>query len=151
MDALLDRFENIRAEFIDVLDHFPDSKRTERLFNDWNLKEVVAHLAGWDRYFTEIADALEAGEEPPYWKSMTRFNEASVEKRKDEPWDSVFKEFVSSGEAIIHCYKQLPASLQDAKFWKNKSYTPVQMLEINIHHYENDHLAKIKKVLARLE
>jgi hypothetical protein len=151
MDELLDRFQEIRTEFIDVLQQIPASKRTERLFNQWCLKDVVTHLAGWDRYFVDIADALEAGEEPAYWGSKAKFNAASVEKRKDQPWDSVFAEFVTNGEAFIQRYMQIPASMWAARFWNHKSITPVQMLEINIHHYEKDHLVKVKKILARFQ
>jgi hypothetical protein len=151
MEELLDQFTEVREELIGLIRRFPASKRTEQLFHLWSLKEVVAHLAGWDRYFTDIVAALESGEEPPYWKSMTKFNEASLEKRKDETWDSVFAEFVANGEAFVRCYKQIPQSLQHTRFWKRKSYTPAQVLEINIHHYKNDHLSEIKRVLSSLQ
>jgi hypothetical protein len=151
MDELLDRFQEIRTEFIDVLRRFHASKRTERLFNPWCLKDAVAHLAGWDRYFVDIVDALEAGEKPAYWGSMAKFNAASVEKRKDQSWDSVFDEFVTNGEAFIRRCNHIPESMWTARFWDHKSITPVQMLEINIHHYGKDHLAAVKKVLARFQ
>ncbi len=151
MDKLLGRFQDIRAEFIDVLRQFPASKRTDALFDHWCLQDVVAHLAGWDRYFIDIVDALEAGNDPPYWESIVKFNEASVEIRKDESWDSVFDEFVANGEAFIQRYKQIPESMWTVSFWKDKSITPEQMLKVNIHHYGKDHLTKVKKKLARIE
>lgn len=151
MDELLDRFQEIRAEFINVLQRFPASERMERLFDQWCLKDVVAHLAGWDRYFVDIVVALEEGDKPPYWGSMVQFNEISVEKRKDQPWESVFDEFVANSEAFVQRYKQIPEAMWAARFWEHKSITPIKMLEINIHHYEKDHLAKVKEVLARFQ
>jgi hypothetical protein len=151
MDELLSQFTEIREEFIEILDRFPPARRGEVLFSDWNLKDVVAHLTGWDRYFIDILDALRTGHAPPYWGNMTKFNEAAVQKRRKSSWEIVYDEFVATGEEFIHRYNQLPAEYREARFWKGKSYTPFRILEINIHHYGKSHLQQIKKKLSRLE
>lgn len=151
MDKLLSQFKEIREEFVEILDRFPAPSRSVVLFGDWNLKDVLAHLTGWDRYFIDILDALQAGEEPPYWGNMSKFNEASVQKRRESSWEVVFDDFVATGEAFIHCYNQLPAEYREVRFWKGRSYTPVRMLEINIHHYGKSHLPQVKRKLVRLE
>lgn len=150
MDELLSQFIEVRDELIETLHRFPAPSRSVVLFGDWNLKDVVAHLTGWDRYFIDILDSLQAGEEPPYWGSMTKFNEASVQKRKETSWEVVLGEFVASGDEFIHRYNQLPAGYWDVRFWKGRSYTPVRILEVNIHHY-GSHLPQVKRKLARLE
>jgi hypothetical protein len=139
------------SNFLKSWTAFPRRVESAVLFGDWNLKDVVAHLTGWDRYFIDILDALQAGEEPPYWGNMTKFNEASVQKRRESSWEVVNDEFVATGEEFIHRYNQLPAEYREVSFWKGRSYTPVRMLEINIHHYGKSHLPQIKKKLARLE
>jgi hypothetical protein len=151
MDELVSQFEEVRAEFLDVLRQFPARNRSRILFGKWSLKDVVAHLTGWDQYFVDILISLQAGEEPPYWGNMDKFNEASVQKRRKKPWRAVYDEFVDAGDEFIRCYTQLPTELRDARFWKGRSYTPIRILEIDIHHYAVSHLKPIKKALARIE
>jgi len=55
------------------------------------------------------------------------------------------------GDEFIRCYTQLPTELWDVRFWKGRSYTPVRILEINIHHYAVSHLTQVKDKLASLE
>ena len=151
MDELISHFVEVRAEFLDVLGRFPARRRGDVLFGKWNLKDLVAHLAGWDQYFVELLVSLQAGEEPPYWGNMTKFNEASVQKRRESPWEVVYDEFVAAGDEFIRCCTQLPAELRDVRFWKGRSYTPARILEINIHHYAVSHLKQVKRKLASLE
>jgi hypothetical protein len=150
MNELLSQFTEVRDEFIEILQRFPAPRRSAVLFGEWNLKDVIAHLTGWDRYFTDILDCLQAGEEPAYWGNMTKFNEVSVQKRRESSWEVVYDEFVATGEEFIHRYDQLPEELRGGKFWRGRSYTPVRILEVNIHHY-GSHLAQVKRKLARLE
>ena len=113
MDELISHFVEVRAEFLDVLGRFPARRRGDVLFGKWNLKDLVAHLAGWDQYFVELLVSLQAGEEPPYWGNMTKFNEASVQKRRESPWEVVYDEFVAAGDEFIRCCTQLPAELRN--------------------------------------
>ena len=80
MDQPVAEFAGVRAELLAALRQFPAKNRNDILFGEWSLKDVTAHLAGWDRYFTDILECLEAAEEAPYWGTIKRFNEASVEK-----------------------------------------------------------------------
>ncbi|MFX0145376.1 MAG: maleylpyruvate isomerase N-terminal domain-containing protein [Candidatus Hodarchaeota archaeon] len=150
MDELLSQFIEIREEFNKILDRFPALSRSVVLFGDWNLKDLIAHLTGWDRYFVDILDSLQAGEEPPYWGNMTRFNKTSVQKRSASSWEDNYDEFVATGEEFIRRYNQLPVEFRWNRFWRRRSYTPVRILEINIHHY-GSHLSQVKRKLYRLE
>ena len=151
MKELLSRFQEVRTEFIETLNRFPAPQRGEVLFGNWDLKDVVAHITGWDRYFVEILDHLESDEEPPYWKNMTGFNEGTLTKSRKSSWESVCAEFVSGGEEFIRRYADLPSELWDVRFWKGRSYTPQRMLEINIHHYGKSHLVQVRQKLDNLE
>jgi hypothetical protein len=151
MDELISRFAEVRDDFIETLQRFPTVKRDVVLFGEWSLKDVIAHFVGWDRYFIDLLDSLQVDEEPPYWQNMTKFNKASVDKRRESSWEAVYEAFVSTSEEFIRRYRLLPEALREIRFWRNKSYSPISILEINIHHYEKSHLAQIKKTLSGIE
>jgi hypothetical protein len=45
MNELLSQFIDVRDEFIEALHRFPAPRRSEVLFGDWSIKDVIAHLA----------------------------------------------------------------------------------------------------------
>ena len=151
MDQPAAEFAGVRAELLAALRRSPAKNRNDILFGEWNLKDVTAHLAGWDRYFTDILECLEAAEEALYWGNIKRFNEASVEKRRRSSWKVVYEEFTTAGEDFIDRYGQLSAELLNSRFWSGRPYTPAKILRINLHHYGQSHLPEITRKLAALE
>ena len=147
MNELVSRFAQDRQDLLDTLKDFPADRVEEVAFGKWNLRCLVAHLAGWDGFFTELVKLLRAGSKVPYWGEIDAFNEASVQARADWTWKKVYDEFVSAGEAFIAEYGSLEEELWDRRFWAQGPVTPGQIVEINIHHYEG-HLAKIVERLA---
>ncbi|MGD8555598.1 MAG: hypothetical protein PVJ32_09190, partial [Anaerolineales bacterium] len=77
MDQRLSEFTQARQAVIEAIDHFPDDRVDEILFGEWSLKDVLAHLTGWDQYFVEILRLLRSGTEAPHWGSIAKFNQAS--------------------------------------------------------------------------
>jgi len=146
----IERFAEVREQVLHAIRRFPAQRREDELFGEWTLKDLVAHLTGWDVYFTTILSCLETGEKAPYWGNMNKFNEASVGKRRDSSWKKVYDEFVAAGREFIRCYGQLSDKAAERRFWKSKSYTPASIVRINIHHYAKSHLPEIEKVLAAL-
>lgn len=134
MDQPAAEFAGVRAELLAALGRFPAKNRNDILFGEWSLKDVTAHLAGWDRYFTDILECLGAAEGAPYWGNIKRFNEASVEKRRHSSWKVVYDEFTAASEDFIDRYGQLSAALSNSRFWSGRPYTPAKILRVNIHH-----------------
>jgi hypothetical protein len=148
MEGRLIHFGEVRAEFLEVLRAFPAARRNEILFGEWSLKDVVAHLIGWDAYFADILASLKAGKEPPYWGSISRFNEPSVQRRRSASWEVVHDEFVVAGDEFLLRYAQLSPNLWHVRFWKGKRYTPATILDVNLHHYAKSHLPQVKRHLS---
>lgn len=148
MNQPISRFHEVRSRVLQAMQRFPARSRNDVLFGEWSLKDVVAHLTGWDQYFTSILRCLETGEKAPFWGNMADFNKASVEKRRALPWKAVYDEFVAAGDEFIRHYGQLSEATADTRFWKGKPYTPAKIVEINIHHYAKSHLPEIERRLA---
>lgn len=140
------QFVQVRGELLEALERFPVEKVGVPVCGTWDLRCVLAHIAGWDEYFVEIVERLKAGEEVPYWGDIDAFNEASVEERKDRTWDEVKDEFVKAGEDFIAIYSDLEEELWSRRLWEQGKPTPAWVIEINTAHYR-EHLEEIGKKL----
>ena len=144
MRELVNRFAQVRADLLGTVKGFSPDRVGETMFGEWDLKRVLAHMAGWDSYFTEIVRLLKAGEEPSYWGSIDEFNQASVQKRESDTWDKVNEEFVRAGAEFIVEYGNLEDGLWNQRFWEEGNPTPAWIAEINIEHY-TEHLEEIRE------
>jgi len=149
ISTLLNDFNEIRKEYIEMLSKFTQDKISEKLFGEWDLKDVIAHFVGWDVEFTNALKSLIKGEKYTYWGKIYEFNDKVVKSSKGKTWDQVFTEFEKSGNDFIDIYKRIPDEMMEVKIWKDKIYTPKRILEINIHHYEKAQLMQIKKYLTK--
>ena len=147
MNELLGQFSHRRQTLLATLEGLPSDRTGELAFGEWDLQCVIAHLSAWDRYFAEMVKLLRAEAEIPYWGDIDKFNEMSVEKCKAWTWDRVYDEFVQAGQAFIDAYSHLEQALWETRFWPQGTVTPLQIVEINIHHYET-HREKIKKEMG---
>ena len=149
MNKSIRDFELIRETFIKALEKFPADKVDEKLFGEWNLKDVVAHFVGWDKEFTMTLHAFQKNEKHEYWGKIYELNEKVVTESKKSSWQKVFNEFKKSGKEFIESYTDFPEDLLNTKVWKDKIYTPIRILEINIHHYQKAQLIQITKLLNK--
>jgi len=140
------QFAQVRDDLLGALERFPADRVGEPVCGMWDLRCVLAHIAGWDGYFVEIVKRLRAGDQVPYWGDIDAFNEASVEEREGKTWDEVKDEFVKTGAIFIEVYGDLEKGLWRRRFWKQGKPTPVWVVEINAAHYR-EHLEEIEKTL----
>lgn len=147
MDRLIKQFITAQKDLSNAISEFPPDKREDKLFGDWDLKDVIAHFAAWNIFFTDILKKLKGDEPAPYWGNINEFNHTQVNIKRDWSWNKTYNELVKSGEQFIEEYSNTPTSLQNALFWKGKTYTPVKILKVNIHHYQKAQLQEIKKLL----
>ncbi len=143
---LLKKFKQSRNLLLLAIKKFPAKSQEDILFDKWSLKDVVAHINGWDILTIDAIKTFKKGKFPKWGTTVTEFNKTSVQKRKKWGWDKVFAEFKKLGVQIYKEYGSLPEELWDKKIYKNKSFTPRSFLKIDIHHYVKEHLPIILKI-----
>ena len=147
MKELVNRFVQIRKDFLETVSSFPADRIEEPLCGEWDIKCVLAHMAGWDIYFGKIVNLLRIGKDTPYWGDIQACNEAAVREREGRTWDEVRDEFKKTGQEFIEAYSTLDEQLWSKRFWEQADLAPAGVLEINIHHY-GEHLEEIEKKLS---
>jgi uncharacterized damage-inducible protein DinB len=147
MDKLISDFKNSRNKLIEAVNEYPVDKREDKLFGEWNLKDVVVHFAAWDSFFTQMLKLHKQNKTVPYWEDINKFNDKEVGKKRSWSWDKVYNEFIQSGDEFIKEYSKIPKNLLKKLFWTGRAYTPEKILKVNIHHYQKAQYIEILKLL----
>jgi hypothetical protein len=151
------QFAQVRDSLLKTVSSFPADKAEEAVCGAWDIKCLLAHIAGWDIYFAMIARRLRLGEDVPYWgdnpywgENMEKRNEALVKEREGRSWGEVRDEFMKSSEEFLKEYSNLEGELWSRRFWEKRNPTPAWVVKHNVEHYE-EHLAEIEKKLRDWE
>ena len=150
---LVKRFAHARGDLLKTVSSFPEGKAEEAVCGEWNIKGILAHIAGWDTYFAMIGRRLRMGEDVPYWgdnpywgENMEKRNQALVKEQEGRTWDEVRGEFVKASEEFLKEYSNLEGELWSQRFWGQRNPTPAWVVKHNLEHYE-EHREEIEKKL----
>jgi hypothetical protein len=148
---LVNRFAQVRGDLLATVSGFPEDKLEEAVCGEWDIKGVLAHIAGWDTYFTAIVRLLRAGEDVPFrGDRIEGWNEALVKEREGRAWSEVRDEFEREGEGFLEEYRRLEGDLWSRRFWAQRNPTPAWVVEHNTGHYAG-HLDEIRQKLREWE
>lgn len=139
----LDEFLLVRDQVTHAIDSFPTEKRLQKVFGDWSLKDIVAHLSNWMVHDIDCLQALQLGKTPTWEPDVDEFNQRGVKGRMNQPWENVWAEYQELTDKIKASYIQLPENLWYSKIWPNKPYTPATFIEVDIKHWRDEHLPKL--------
>jgi hypothetical protein len=146
MDNKIKELEATCNETIEAVEDFPQDKREVPLFDKWSLKDVVAHITGWNKQRIFELNAFLDGKAIRKISDFDSFNENSVNGRKYLPWEDVFKEFVDSCKDLVGAFNSIPIELVDMEVWPESTMTPRTWLQIDLDHMKLEHLPEIKKI-----
>ena len=146
MKKKLTKLEEIINRTLILISKIPPEKRNNLWFGEWDLKDVLAHLSGWCQHQLECFTAMEEKREPSWRESIDDYNNQQVELRRKRDWDEVFSELTSLTNKLLYNYRDLSKTQWEHKFWKNRSFTPKKLLDIELRHWSNGHLPEIERV-----
>jgi hypothetical protein len=140
---LIKHFIQVREELIEVVTHFPGDKIETILSGQWNIKQILSHISGWDGYFALIALLHGEGKEIPFrGDKIEQWNAIYVNERSSKKWLIILDEFIKTGETFIQSYRNIDAQLWNKPFWLGRQATPDWVVNHNTNHYQS-HLNKI--------
>lgn len=144
----------IISQTIETVNQYPPETREQQIFDQWTLKDILAHFSGWNWLTIRDLGKLQRGEEITEWLSndedLDEFNQKEVESRKNRSWEEVYVEFVDSCNQLILEYKGLKPEHWKKQFGPEQDSTPVRSLLIDIDHMGNVHLPELKDVVTRI-
>jgi len=99
-DELLQAYEQSRATMMSQLDEID---RNRKIYPLWTIREIIAHLSGWDDAAISFLNALLKGEHPPTpaMRGMTVYNEETVSTREGLNYDQILREYMSTRANLL--------------------------------------------------
>lgn len=126
---------------------------------DWSMKDVIAHLAGWNRWLVARLQAAAAGvpEPPPPWPAHIEdedgINAWIVDTYSTRSLADILAEARDQNQQILALVEALPGDVQvelvEPAFhliWLNgERYLPGEFY----HHFQDDHEEEVRAWLAK--
>jgi len=129
----------------------PDIDVHMQIYPEWTIKEVLAHLAGWDDATIMALRAFVAHDPPavPAIKGIDPYNSQTVAERAELGYEQIVSEWELIREQLIKVLENLPDEKLPATIvspW-GPSMTVTDLINIMIEH-EEEHAEVIKTRLA---
>lgn len=150
---LLTAIQSERARFESLIDDLDESQMTKTgVGASWSIKDILAHIAAWERLAQDRIHAALSGEPLKYPlisgdEAVDKFNADVYEKNKDRPLEDVAAEFHESYGEFIAQIEGLDDNFLTSPLpfdWAGKLTAQV-LISANTHWHYNEHAESIQK------
>lgn len=147
---LIEQLDQARRELKDVLTGLDPHAE---IYPHWTLKELYAHLTGWDDAVTASLHAHAVGDEPgtPAVRGINFYNAESVATREPLSLEQTVKECDQAREQLKAAILELPAEKfnEPLVFPWGDTGSVERLIRIFVHHDRAEHAEEIRKFRAR--
>jgi len=113
-EEILKALENSHAVMMAQLDEV-DKQR--KIYPLWTIREIIAHLSGWDDAAIGFVDALLKGETPPTPapRGVDVYNEETVSTREGLSYDRIVREYIETRAKLLSLIRLMPEEMVTQK------------------------------------
>jgi hypothetical protein len=113
-ETLVKRLETSHAQMIVHLDEIDKNRKIYPL---WTVREIIAHLSGWDDATIGFIRAIVAGETPatPAARGFDVYNAETVATREGLDYDRIYREYIETRNMLLDLIRVMP----EAKITEN--------------------------------
>jgi hypothetical protein len=112
-DRLIADLTEARRFILDTVSALSPAQQDEVFLGAWSVKDLLAHLVGWDYANLEAIQAVRAGRRPAYWAHYDRdwktFNAHLVATYRREEMADLLAEIALSHRQLIDAVEAVPA------------------------------------------
>jgi hypothetical protein len=149
--AILDGLITVRSEIVDTVQSLPLEKQSQVFLGSWDIKDLLAHLVGWDYTNIQMARQVQNNQLPDFYSYYDRdwrsYNAELVSRYRVDDFTEMLAATRVSHQQLIVFLKSLPPD----EFFKDrglryKGYKVLlgRLLEAELKD-ENTHLEQIKQ------
>jgi hypothetical protein len=154
---LLEEIEKQRAYLLNLIQELTEEQMIEpNVEENWSIKDLLAHIAAWERLADDRLRAAFTSEELQYpiiqgWDEIHQINADIYEKNKDLSLDTVMKEFETAHNDLLATIE----SLDDESIFKPLPFDWAdgllvhQLISANTHWHYKDHCESIEKWISK--
>jgi len=115
VQALLAELSAARRGLLDAVQTLPPAQRDTPFLGTWSIKDLLAHLTGWDATSLQAVQQMLAGSYPTFFqyydKDWQTYNAQLVRKHKVEPFEALLSAVEGSHRDLMMYLKSIPAEL----------------------------------------
>jgi hypothetical protein len=112
-DEIISGLVGVRRKILDVVASLPPAAQDEVFLGEWSIKDVLAHLVGWDYTNLEAVKEVLAGRKPSFFEHHDRdwrsYNARLVEEYKKEDLGELLASVEGSHQKLIAFLQSVPA------------------------------------------
>ena len=102
----IERFRADMARLLDTVSSLPTAQRAGAVYGRWTVKEILAHIAAWDRELRRGIDELLSGQMPALVRYASRvgepqFNARAVDASREAPFADVLAELEGAHQGLV--------------------------------------------------
>jgi hypothetical protein len=146
---LLDRLNEARAQVLVLLPQ-AEANHGMEIYPGWMLKEMLAHMTGWDDAVIASLRAHITGKEPgtPADRGVDEYNERTVDTREALDYRHIRQEWEATRRDLVNIIETMPEEkyLQPLVLPWGETGSVDDLLNIFIHH-EHEHAGHIAEWL----
>lgn len=147
-DSLLQRLDEGFADFKKTFDGLTEDQQSQPFLDNWNLKELLAHVSGWHREMSGALERMGRGERPTPegvdYSDADTWNAKFSAGKGGDSMDTAVQEL----EASFAAFRAATAALPEDRFEPGR--TVDRMIHTTgIHHYQEHggHIQEWRKTL----
>lgn len=145
---LVEQLKQARSEMIAHLDEIDKNRKIYPL---WTIREILAHIVGWDDAVIASLKAHTAGREPatPASRGIDAYNAETVATRQGLTYDHIYREYLHTRATLIELVESLPLEKIEQPFalpWGDEGDLNL-LLKIFIDH-EIEHAGDVRKIIS---
>lgn len=105
--VLIESLEKSRAS---MLTHLEEIDRDRKIYPLWTIREILAHICGWDDSVIAMARALLADSVPatPAMRGADVYNAETVSTREGLDYDHIYREYMQTRKTVLDLLRELP-------------------------------------------
>jgi hypothetical protein len=111
---LINQLRDVRGRILAKASKLPSKYEDEVFLGTWSIKDLLAHLAGWDVTNLEAAKSILKGELPSFYafhdKEWSSYNARLVEKYKRDKLHELIADVRKTHKELLEFLKSIPAS-----------------------------------------
>ena len=149
-DDIINSLGEARRKIIDLAVAAPPEKRDEVFLGEWSVRDLLAHLAGWDYANEEAVFDIRSGQNPRLFKhwnpDWTDFNARLVRQYKLDNWDEFIESLNASHADLMRLLNTVPPEEYQKDFGARSSKGRVVTIALHMQAEiddENEHYQQI--------
>jgi hypothetical protein len=146
-DAIVKLYQDSYAQILDCL---KEIDKNRKIYPLWTIREIVAHLSGWDDAAIGFLEALLKDEVPPTpaMRGIDVYNEETVSTREGLSYDQVVREYKETRGRLISLIQKASGEVLLKKSvlpWGGED--TFEFIGMDLTEHEMSHVADLRKFI----